>query len=135
MLKKEWFDHIAELGCVCCALEQWGECEPQTMAGRMMLEPTPGTIHHIKDVRNDDGLKIGPGFGQRSDWVYTICLCPGHHEGHWPTEVRYPSICQGTKGHTRPDFERRYGTEMQLWEYTQKIVAYKIKLESISYGC
>jgi hypothetical protein len=123
MNKREWFDHIAELGCVCCALEQWGECEPHVMAEQMLLNPTPGQIHHLKAIPN------GPGMGQRSDWCFTICLCDGHHEGHWPAGFRLPSICQGSPGYTRPDFERRYGTEVQLWEYTQKIVAWKIKLQ------
>ncbi len=70
---------------------------------------------------------------QRSDWEYTIPLCPGHHEGIWPEGIRYPSIQQGAPGYTRTEFERRYGTEVQLWEYAQKIVAWKIKLESIIY--
>ena len=125
MTKQEWFDHLVGLGCICCALERWGECEPRVMAEQMLLDPVPTTIHHLKAIPD------GPGMSQRSSWEYTIPLCPGHHEGIWPEEIRYPSIHQGAPGYTRPNFERRYGTEAQLWEYIQKIVAWKIKLESI----
>ena len=56
-------------------------------------------VHHIRS------LKLGSGMGKKSNFIYTIPLCPKHHR-HGKVSVHL-----GKK-----EFEKRYGTELEILE-------------------
>lgn len=75
---KQYLSAVADLGCIVCR--------------------RPAAIHHIRH---------GMGMAQRSGFLFTLPLCPDHHQhgGH------------GVAFHAgRKTWEANFGTEMELLE-------------------
>lgn len=69
------------------------------------LGPTPAQIHHIR---------TGYGVSQRAPDDETLPLCISHHQYSAEGEIAY---------HDRPkEFERRYGTELELLEQVRRML-------------
>lgn len=91
--EKAWMGKVAAYGCVAC----------QIRLG--VHEPT--TVHHITDS------------GRRMGHFFTIPLCPWHHQGYCrqgKTSTKMEAIFGPSLAKSRPDFERIFGTELDLLE-------------------
>ena len=118
MNQQEWFSHLTDLGCICFAIEMYGKLPAQEMACKLLESPAyPAQIHHD---RHDTGM------GEKSDWEETIPLCYRHHQSGW----ELPSVHFGNKGKTLKNFVEKYGTVVELNNYCQEIVAWKLRIEA-----
>ncbi len=86
--ERRWMDWITEYGCIACRLDGCGY--------------VPACVHHI--LRG----------GQRMGHLFTLPLCPGHHQHDSSTGkvARHPYKAR---------FEATYGLELDLLQSLKKI--------------
>lgn len=92
---------VAAYGCVAC----------QIRLG--VHEPT--TVHHITDC------------GRRMGHLFTIPLCPWHHQGYvkpGKTSAKMEAIFGPSLAKNKTDFERVFGTELELLERVRSCLGY-----------
>lgn len=93
---------IAREGCICCLI-RLGTHEPTT-------------VHHITDC------------GRRLGHLFTIPLCPWHHQGYCrpgKTSKVMAQIFGPSLAKSKTDFERVFGTELDLLERMRQCLGYK----------
>lgn len=99
-----WMGKVAQFGCIACRIRLG------------VHEPT--TVHHITDG------------GRRLGHLFTIPLCPWHHQGYCRSgmtsksmEAQFgPSLAKSKR-----DFERIFGTELDLLEQVRTCLGFKPK--------
>lgn len=85
--KRERFEALHRIGCVCCLINKYTRAFDMT--------GLPGEVHH----QNEDGKPGNPAIGDAS----TVLLCTWHHRGYG-----IPDVDKGT-GITKEDMARIYG--------------------------
>ena len=86
-------EQLARIGCIVCRLYRGVH--------------SPAHIHHLQ------GLKYR-AMGKKASDMHSIGLCPSHHQYGTKDE---PSV------HSHPaEFERRFGTQEELLEATNKMI-------------
>lgn len=106
---RQRFETMQEIGCVICSVY-------------FQRPGTPGQVHHLLS----GGRRIGHDA--------TIYLHPWFHAGEPPTSrlrgrVGQLTIAEATRiygpslAHDRPEFEARFGTEQQLLEMQNDLIA------------
>ena len=102
---RRYMGRVAELGCIACRMDGYG--------------PTPAQVHHPR---------AKAGMSERGDDMETIPLCISHHlyGGKYPDGTEFPAVHSDTAA-----FRKRYGSDQELSEITQKQVA---ELERLTTG-
>lgn len=91
--EKQWMGKIAAMGCIACKM-RLGTHEPTT-------------VHHITDS------------GRRLGHMFTIPLCPFHHQGYIKpgmTGKRMEQTFGPSLAKSKAEFVRVFGTELELLE-------------------
>lgn len=96
--EREHMGRVAALCCIVCRNENLGD--------------TPAGIHHIR---------AGQGHKRASDYD-TLPLCPCHHQDGDGTATYAGEIAYH---HSPEEFERRYGTELELLEQVYRELGYE----------
>lgn len=99
--EQKWMGKVAAFGCVACQI-RLGTHEPTT-------------VHHLTDC------------GRRMGHFFTIPLCPWHHQGHCrpgSTSTKMAAIFGPSFAKSKLDFERVFGTELELLEKVRTCLGY-----------
>lgn len=102
--EKAWMGKVAAFGCVACQI-RFGVHEPTT-------------VHHITDC------------GRRMGHMFTIPLCPWHHQGYCKSGMSSKAMTDRfgpSLAKSRRDFERIFGTELDLLEHVKSCLGLQPK--------
>lgn len=96
-------DKVARMGCIACRIRLG------------VHEPT--TVHHIT------------AGGRRMGHLFTIPLCPWHHQGYCRNGITSTSMATlfgPSLAKSRRDFKREFGTELDLLEQVRTCLSPKV---------